>query len=92
MKVAEAAAKQAALEKPVPEYPAMARQLRVTGRVEVEAIVDVDGKVEKAQIVNGNPMLGNAAVQALRRWKFAPFTADGKATRAVTTITFDFKL
>jgi protein TonB len=92
MKVLEATAKQAAVEKVVPEYPAMARQLKLVGRVEVEATVDVEGKVENAKIVSGNPVLGTAAVNAMKRWKFTPFVADGKTTRALTTITFEFKL
>jgi TonB family protein len=52
----------------------------------------VEGKVENAKIVSGNPVLGTAAVNAMKRWKFTPFVADGKTTRALTTITFEFKL
>jgi hypothetical protein len=59
LKVEEATAKQAALVKVVPEYPTIARQLKLGGQVGVEALIDLEGKVEKAQIVRGNPVLGN---------------------------------
>ena len=92
LKVEEATAKQAALVKVVPEYPTIARQLKLGGQVEVEALIDLEGKVEKAQIVRGNPVLGIAAVAAMKKWKFTPFVVNGKTTRAVTTIKFDFRL
>jgi protein TonB len=92
VRVSEVVAKQAAVEKIVPEYPTMAKQMRLGGRVEVEALIDTDGNVEKTQVVSGHALLSSAAVSALKRWKFTPFSADGKAHRAVTTITFDFKL
>jgi periplasmic protein TonB len=92
LKVAEAAAKQAALLKVLPEYPTIARRLKLEGQVDVEALIDLDGKVVQAQIVRGNPVLGTAAVVAMKKWKFTPFVVNGKATRAATTITFEFRL
>jgi protein TonB len=92
LKVAEATALRAAIERVIPEYPTLARQLRLSGTVEVEALVDLEGKVAKAQIVRGNPVLGIAAVAAMKRWKFTPFVLNGRTTRALTTITFDFRL
>jgi protein TonB len=92
IRVAEQVAKQAAIEKVVPDYPPMARQLKLAGRVEIEALIDTAGNVEKTQVVSGNPLLTSAAVAALKKWKFTPFNADGRPYRAVTTITFDFKL
>jgi outer membrane biosynthesis protein TonB len=48
--------------------------------------------VEKAEIVSGNPLLSGAATTALKKWKFTPFTADGKPYRAQATIAFEFKM
>ena len=92
VRVSEVVAKQAAVEKVVPEYPTMAKQMRLAGRVEVEAVINTDGSVEKTQVISGHALLSSAAVAALKRWKFTPFGADGKPARAVTTISFDFKL
>ena len=92
VKVAEATAKEAALEKVAPEYPTIARQLKLSGKVEVEALIDLKGKVVKVEIVRGNPVLGSAAAAAMKKWTFSPFVVDGKTRRALTTITFNFTL
>lgn len=83
-------AKKAALQKVQPTYPAIARQLNLAGRVVVDLTVNSDGSVEKVDVVNGNPILANAAVPAAKRWKFTPFQVDGKPTEAVVRIAFDF--
>jgi protein TonB len=81
----------AAVSKPAPAYSPVARQMKVTGHVEVEAVIDVDGSVESAKAVTGNPLLTQSAVQAVQRWKFTPFMANGEPTKAVVTLSFDFK-
>ena len=75
-----------------PEYPAMARQLKVEGSVELEAVVSESGAVEKVNIVSGNPLLTRPAAEAVKKWKFAPFTAEGKAVKAVVPVSMSFKL
>jgi TonB family protein len=92
IRVTDADARKAAVQAPVPTYPVIARQMRVSGRVVVDAHIDADGKVEKVEPVSGNPILTSAAVSAVKRWKFSPFQADGKAARAVAALSFDFKL
>ena len=89
-RVSEVEAKKAATSKVDPEYPAMARQLRLGGTVQVDAYIDSAGRVEKVQVINGNPLLSSAAVSAVKQWKFSPFTADGKATKAIAGLTFNF--
>jgi protein TonB len=91
-KVSKAEALQAATFKAQPDYPAIARQLRVEGVAELEAVVGENGKVEKVNIVSGNPMLTRPAVDALRRWTFTPFSEDGKAVKALAPVSFTFKL
>jgi len=89
-RVSEDEAKKAITSKVNPEYPAMARQMRLGGKVQVDAYIDTDGKVEKVQVINGNALLTSAAVSAVKRWKFSPFTTDGKAVRAVAGFSFNF--
>ena len=43
------------------------------------------------KIVTGNPVLTGSCVSAVKRWKFKPFTEDGKPASAITTLNFDFK-
>jgi periplasmic protein TonB len=81
----------AALQKVQPEYPAIARQLNIEGTVELEALVSEDGSVEAVNIVSGNAALTKAASDALKKWKFAPFTTDGKAVKVLAPVAFDFK-
>jgi len=90
LNVSEADARQALLKKVEPIYPTMARQMRIAGRVTVEASIDAEGKVEDCKPLTGNPLLTGAAVSAVKKWTFKPFTTDGKPTKAVTQLTFSF--
>ncbi len=55
-----------------PEYPDLARQMNLGGTVQVEAIVAPDGKVKKVKLVGGHPVLAQAALQAVMRWRYQP--------------------
>lgn len=90
--VTQAEAVKQALAKPQPEYPSIARQLKLEGKVEVEAAIGEDGSVESVKILNGNAVLTNAAASAMKHWKFQPFTDGGKAVKAVATLSFTFKM
>ena len=68
----------------------MAKQMGVSGKVSVTAIVDTSGAVEKVEIVSGNVMLGKACVAAVEKWKFNPFEGDGKPARAAAHLEFSF--
>lgn len=91
-KVSKAEGLNNATSKVQPDYPAMARQLKIEGLVELEAVVTEGGVVEKVNIVSGNPVLTRPAVDAVKRWKFAPFTAEGKPVKAVVPVSVNFKL
>jgi protein TonB len=81
----------AAIAKPQPDYPPIARQLKLEGRVEVEVSIEPSGTVGNARALTGNPALTGSAVNAVKRWKFQPVTSDGKPVRAITVIAFTFK-
>jgi protein TonB len=90
-KLTRAEAESAAVSKVEPEYPAFAKQLKIAGEVNLEALVDEDGKVSKVNVVDGNPVLTKAGVEALMKWKFKPVIADGKPVKALAPISFNFK-
>lgn len=69
----------------------MARQMKVIGRMEVEATVGTDGNVETVKVLTGNPLLTNSAVNAVKKWKFTPFTENGDLSKAIATLSFDFE-
>lgn len=88
--VDEAQAKRAAIDKPAPLYPVTARQLKIAGEVRVEAVVATDGTVEDVRIVSGSPVLTKSSAEAVKKWRFRPFETNGKAVRAVVSLSFEF--
>jgi protein TonB len=91
-KVSKTEGMNAATTKVQPEYPAIAKQLKIQGEVELEAVVSETGVVEKVNIVSGNPVLTRPAVDAVKKWKFAPFTADGKTVKALVPLSMNFHM
>jgi protein TonB len=84
-------AMKAAVNKVQPTYNSVARQMKVSGAVQVEATVDTDGNVESVKAVTGNPLLTASAIAAVQKWKFTPFQADGKPSKAIVSLSFDFR-
>jgi len=78
-------AKRKVRSKVVPEYPALARQLNVTGKVKIEATIAADGHVSATKPVGGSPLLVSAATEALKKWRFEPAAKD-----STEVIEFDF--
>jgi protein TonB len=91
-KVSLAEANAAVAAKTPPEYPALGKQLKIEGKVELEALVGENGAVEKVSVVSGNPVLTRAAAEAVKHWKFVPFTEAGKPCKALAPLTINFKL
>lgn len=81
----------AALSKPQPDYPLMAKQLKLEGAVNLNAFVTEEGTVDHVEPVSGNPILVRSAEDALKRWKFSKQTEDGKPVKFVATVVFNFK-
>ena len=92
VRLSEAEARKLLVSKVDPEYPQMAKQMRLSGRVQVDCFVDTNGAVEKVQILNGNPLFSSSVNNALKKWKFKPMEANGKASHMVAGFAFDFKL
>jgi TonB family protein len=81
----------AAVSRPAPEMPPVAKQLKLQGAVELDVLIDEAGSVEKTDLVRGNPVLAKAAQDGVKRWKFKPFKDGDKATKVITTLSFNFK-
>jgi protein TonB len=82
----------AAVTKPQPEYPPIAKQLKIQGRIEVEVSIDTSGSVESVKPLTGNPALTGTAVTTVKHWRFEPILSDGKPVKAVAVLGFSFKL
>lgn len=91
LRITQEEALRAAISKPQPAYPPIARQLKIQGRVEVEISINPTGSVDDVKILTGNATLTGAAANAVRNWRFAPFTSSGKPVRAVAVMAFSFK-
>jgi TonB family protein len=85
-------AMKAATKKTPPDYPPIARQLKIVGTVSVDVSIDADGNVESVRIVSGNAMLTKSVVDAVKKWKFTPFQQDGAPIKAVAALEFSFKM
>jgi protein TonB len=55
-----------------PEYPILAKQMNVTGKVKIETTIAPDGHVTSTKIVGGSPLLVGAAIDAIKKWRFEP--------------------
>jgi TonB family protein len=75
-----------------PVYPAIAKAQRVAGSVKVDALVDATGHVTSMNIVSGPALLQQAAMDALRHWRYEPAQLDGKAVAMHLTVSVQFKL
>jgi len=75
-----------------PVYPPLARQTRIQGTVAVNVIVRKDGTVEVQNVGAGHPLLIQAAVDALKQWRYEPTTVNGEPVDIETKIYVDFAL
>lgn len=83
---------QARLIKSVPpQYPAIAKAQRISGKVQIDALVDKSGNVANAKVISGPPLLYGAAVDAVKQWKYSPALLDGEPTAMHLTVTVEFR-
>jgi protein TonB len=75
-----------------PVYPEEARKAGIEGIVLLEATTNEKGDVVKVQVLKSVPQLDQAAIDALRQWKYEPYLVDGKPTGIVFTVTIRFAL
>ncbi|HXO61657.1 MAG TPA: energy transducer TonB, partial [Candidatus Acidoferrales bacterium] len=75
-----------------PLYPPLARQTRISGTVRLHAIIAKNGSVEQLEVISGHPLLVQAALDAVRQWKYQPTTLNGENVEVDTTIDVIFSL
>jgi TonB family protein len=75
-----------------PVYPARAASARVEGLVVLEARIDATGKVTDAKVLRSIPLLDQAALAAVRQWRYAPTCLNGAGTPLLVPVTVLFKL
>jgi protein TonB len=75
-----------------PVYPAMAKSQHISGNVLVDALIDANGKVTTMKVVSGPALLHQAAMDALKQWKYQPAMLDGKPVPMHLSVTLQFRL
>ena len=75
-----------------PLYPALAKNQHVSGDVRIDALIDATGHVTTMKIVSGPTLLHQAAMDALRQWKYQPASLNGSAVPMHLTVTIQFRL
>jgi periplasmic protein TonB len=75
-----------------PRYPPLALQTRTQGTVRLQAIISSDGRITSLVVLSGHPLLVQAALDAVRQWRYRPTMLDGEPVEVETTITVVFQL
>jgi periplasmic protein TonB len=82
-----------AIERPEPRYPDLARRVRVAGPVVLQAVIDRSGQVIGVTVLRDPGLgLGQAAVDAVRTWRYRPTTRNGRPIAVLLTVTIMFRL
>ena len=80
------------IQKTPPVYPAIAKSARVAGTVQLHAVISKTGAIRNLQVVSGPEMLRQAAVDAVRTWRYRPYKLDNEPAEVETTINVVFTL
>jgi len=75
-----------------PDYPPIAKTIRLSGSVLLRAVIGTDGEVHEIEVLSGNPILAEAARTAVRQWRYRPTMLNGQAVEVETQITVNFLL
>jgi protein TonB len=75
-----------------PVYPEVAKQARVQGVVVLEAVISPAGEVTNVKVLRGSPLLDDAAVSAVKQWRYSPTTLNGQPVAVVMTVTVNFRM
>jgi protein TonB len=73
-----------------PVYPAIARFMHLSGRVELRAIIGTDGTMQRLEVLSGNAILALAAVSAVEQWRYRPTQLNNEPVEVETYITVNF--
>jgi TonB family protein len=75
-----------------PDYPLLARQMKVQGAVNLQALISREGTIQELQILSGPSILAAAAREAVRQWRFKPYLQNGQPVETQARITVNFTI
>ncbi len=81
-----------AIYRPMPTYPPLAKMARIQGVVRLEAVISKDGTIQDLKVLSGHPLLVQAALNAVKQWRYEPTLLNGVPVEVVTEIDVNFTL
>jgi protein TonB len=75
-----------------PQYPTEAGRARIEGTVVLMAVIGTDGSVKDLRVESGLPMLAQAAIDAVKQWRYKPYIVNGEPVEIDSRITINFTL
>ena len=75
-----------------PDYPLLARQMKVQGAVSLQALISREGTIQELQILSGPGILATAAREAVKQWHFKPYLLRGQPVETQARITVNFTI
>ncbi len=92
VKISEPVQQALLIFRPEPRYPPLALQMRKEGTVRLHAIISRDGHITELEVVSGSPWFVQAALEAVRQWRYRPTYLGGDPVEVETSITVIFRL
>jgi len=75
-----------------PRYPAIAKAARIQGTVVLQAMISKEGTIQNLKVISGPPMLQQAAVEAVKTWRYKPYLLNGEPVEVETQVNVVFTL
>lgn len=92
LRISQGVAQGMVIKRVQPVYPRSAMTMHVQGTVQLEAIISKEGAITNLKVLKGDAVLGRAAMDAVRQWRYKPYYLDGLPVEIDTQITVNFKL
>jgi periplasmic protein TonB len=80
------------VSQPRPLYPPLAKQARIQGVVRLEAVISKTGTIDQLKVITGHPLLVQAALDAVKQWRYKPTFLNNEPVEVATTIDVNFTL
>jgi len=80
------------LHRVIPTYPPLAKAARIQGQVKLEGVISRDGLIQQLRVVSGHPLLVQAALDAVKQWRYRPTLLNGEPVEVISPIDVNFIL
>lgn len=90
--VSQAVAEKNVVYKVPPRYPIEAKEKHITGDVILGVTIDHSGSISELKVISGDPVLAQAAADAVKQWKYKPYLLNGEPVLVDTTVKITFRM